>query len=307
MITLAGCNKQGNGAGKDGNVVAEVNGEPITYETFNKNFSIVKREYNKNYDETIWSQELNGKTFLQIKKEELLETLIVEELITQEAKDLEIKVDENKINDIYSNFQEGLADEDKKFYEENNIDEEFIKNRIKTELIVEEMITKITNNLGLDNEEKLQEIYEKYPVQVHAKHILIKDEKLAKEVLEKVNNDGDFTELAKEYSEDPSVVKNNGDLGYFPRGAMLPEFEEAAFSLNAGEISDLAKTEYGYHIIKVEDKKTIEDLKEEGKPENEIEAQKQMIINIYKQNKFIEEINNLKESAEIEKYEDNLN
>lgn len=103
---------------------------------------------------------------------------------------------------------------------------------------------------------------------VKARHILLKvdanaseDEKKkvkeeAQEILAKAKKEGaDFAALAKKYSEDPGSAKKGGDLGYFERGKMVKEFEEAAFSLKPGEISDLVKTSYGYHIIKVEDKK----------------------------------------------------
>jgi peptidyl-prolyl cis-trans isomerase D len=102
------------------------------------------------------------------------------------------------------------------------------------------------------------------PAQVRASHILIKlegkDENTAKakaeEVLKLVKApNADFAALAKKYSEDESNSANGGDLDYFGRGRMVPEFENAAFAMKAGEISDLVKTAFGYHIIKVVDNK----------------------------------------------------
>ncbi|MFA4881040.1 MAG: peptidylprolyl isomerase [Candidatus Doudnabacteria bacterium] len=79
--------------------------------------------------------------------------------------------------------------------------------------------------------------------------------KKALEVLAKVKaENANFEDLAREYSEDPSSSEQGGDLGTFGRGAMMPAFEDAAFALNKRETSDLIQTEYGYHIIKVEDK-----------------------------------------------------
>ena len=102
------------------------------------------------------------------------------------------------------------------------------------------------------------------PAQVRASHILFKlegkDEKVvraqAEEVLKKAKAPGaDFAALAKQYSEDDSNNANGGDLDYFGRGRMVAEFEQAAFAMKAGEISDLVKTAFGFHIIKVVDSK----------------------------------------------------
>ena len=89
---------------------------------------------------------------------------------------------------------------------------------------------------------------------VRARHILVDDANVAAEVLKKIKEGKDFAGLAKEYSKDTTAA-NGGDLGYFERGRMIPEFESAAFALNPGEVSNIVKTQFGYHVIKVEDKK----------------------------------------------------
>jgi len=78
----------------------------------------------------------------------------------------------------------------------------------------------------------------------------------ANEVLQKVKAGGDFAELAKQYSEDPGNKDKGGDLGWVVRGQMVPAFEQATFALQPGQISDVVKTEYGYHIIKVHERDT---------------------------------------------------
>jgi foldase protein PrsA len=92
--------------------------------------------------------------------------------------------------------------------------------------------------------------------QVKASHILVDSEAKAKEVKEKLSAGGDFAALAKEYSIDTSNSEQGGALGFFSRGDMVPEFENVAFSLEAGTISDPVKTDFGYHIIKLEEKTT---------------------------------------------------
>ena len=101
------------------------------------------------------------------------------------------------------------------------------------------------------------------PEQVRASHILLKTEgkddaavkAKAEDVLKQARAGADFSELAKKYSEDEASQKNGGDLDYFGRGRMVAEFDQAAFTLEPGKISDLVKTQYGYHIIKVVDKR----------------------------------------------------
>jgi len=102
------------------------------------------------------------------------------------------------------------------------------------------------------------------PEQVRASHILLKTEgkdeaavrKQAEDVLKQAKAPGaDFAALAKKYSEDDGSKANGGDLDYFSKGRMVPEFEQAAFTLQPGQISDLVKSQFGFHIIKVVDKK----------------------------------------------------
>ena len=93
-----------------------------------------------------------------------------------------------------------------------------------------------------------------HPESIRARHILFDDEEEAKRVLKKAKKGSDFAKLAQEHSTGPTKDKG-GDLGYFERGKMVPEFEEAAFALKVGEVSDIVKTQFGHHIIKVEDRK----------------------------------------------------
>jgi parvulin-like peptidyl-prolyl isomerase len=90
--------------------------------------------------------------------------------------------------------------------------------------------------------------------QVHARHILVETEEEAQTVLARLEAGEDFVSLAKELSTDESTREDGGDLGWLPRGVMVPEFEEAAFALQPGETGDIVQTSFGYHIILVEER-----------------------------------------------------
>lgn len=91
--------------------------------------------------------------------------------------------------------------------------------------------------------------------EVSARHILVDSEARAKELIEKINAGADFAALAKENSGDAGSKADGGNLGYFGRGQMVPEFEAAAFALGKGEVSKPVKSNFGWHVIKVEDKR----------------------------------------------------
>lgn len=92
-------------------------------------------------------------------------------------------------------------------------------------------------------------------VEVQARHILVESEDKAREIAEKIAHGADFAEMAKEYSKDPGTKDEGGSLGYFTRGQMVPQFEEAAFKLEKGDISQPVQTQFGWHLIQVEDRR----------------------------------------------------
>ena len=91
--------------------------------------------------------------------------------------------------------------------------------------------------------------------EVQARHILVDAEEKAKEIADKARGGGDFAALAKEHSKDPGSKEDGGMLGFFSRGQMVPQFEDAAFGLKKGEISKPVKSQFGWHVIKLEDRR----------------------------------------------------
>lgn len=124
-------------------------------------------------------------------------------------------------------------------------------------------------------ESEVKEAYENYQPDIKARHILVKDKKTAEEVKAKLDKGEDFAELAKEYSTDTGSAANGGDVGWFGTGEMVPEFEKAALKMKKDEISEPVKSEYGYHIIQLLDKKEKESYKDMKKElENQLKVAK---------------------------------
>jgi parvulin-like peptidyl-prolyl isomerase len=149
-----------------------------------------------------------------------------------------------------------------------NQQELLINNFLASQYLQKEIIEKITLT-----EAKARAYYKdhpesfKSPEMIRVRHILIKTEPgtsdeekkkskaKAEEVLEKLKKGEDFAKLAAEVSDDPGTKAKGGDLDFFPKGTMIPAFEEIAFSLKPGELSNVVETEYGFHILKMEEKK----------------------------------------------------
>lgn len=91
--------------------------------------------------------------------------------------------------------------------------------------------------------------------EAHARHILVEDEAQAKTVVERLKKGEDFAKVAAELSKDPGSGKEGGDLGWFTKDRMVPEFAEAAFKLKKGEVSEPVKSQFGWHVIRLEDKR----------------------------------------------------
>jgi len=128
--------------------------------------------------------------------------------------------------------------------------------------------------------------------EVHARHILVASEDEAKAIVTQLKVGADFAAIAKEKSKDPGAA-NGGDLGYFTKDQMVPEFAEAAFKLDKGQISDPVHSQFGWHIIKVEDKRT--------KPTPSFDQVKGQIENFVAHRAQAELVDNLRKTAKIER------
>lgn len=128
--------------------------------------------------------------------------------------------------------------------------------------------------------------------EVRARHILVKTEDEAKTVIKELGEGKDFAELAKAKSTDPNK-SDGGDLGYFKKGMMVPEFEKAAFEMKKGDVSKTPiKTQFGFHVIKVEDKRNA--------PPPEFDQVKDQVKQIVLRDKYMEVLKATKAAAKIE-------
>ncbi len=270
-----------------------VNGEEIKEADLVKRLDILGFIYQMEIDRDLYG-------------EEILDQLIEEKLLLQEVEKKEINVDQEEIDTQYSEFTSMLA---MSYGGQDTMDEEMqkaglsdddFKGLIADLTTISGLIDSVTGDVQI-SDDAVRTYYDDNPDEfitpesVRASHILVKEEAVAQEVLEKLQNGGDFAALAKEYSVDEANSDSGGDLGYFTYGDMVEEFEEAAFALDVDEISGIVETEFGYHIIKLTDYMEENALTfEEAK-----ELVRQRLISIEQEKIFATYVDSLWDTAEI--------
>lgn len=236
------------------NYAAIVDGTYISRADYETLAERMKKDYSARFGVDFDSE--NGKRIAADIKETLVKQLIDRELVRQEATRRKIVVGdamvEDRITTIKRDFKEKGAFE--QALQNNQMTVDAFKERIRETLLVE-TVSKAVNKESQISETAIQRYYEKNkelfrrPEEVNARHILVKDEKSAKDILRKLKANEPFTGLAMVYSLDPGSKSRGGELGYFTRGQMVPEFEKVAFALKYRAVSKPVKTQFGYHII----------------------------------------------------------
>ncbi|MFP5526889.1 peptidylprolyl isomerase [Peptococcus simiae] len=241
-------------------------------------------------------------------KAQIIEGLVSTELIRQEADRRGIEITDKDIENLRKKSIKSYGSEDnfKAAMEKYNINDEQFDDMLREQLRYEKLTDQLKKDVKVDAQAYYNENQDQFNVdeQVKASHILVKDENKAKDLIKQLNEGGDFAKLAKENSEDKGNAEKGGELGYFTKDKMVAEFAEAAFAMNPGDVSaEPVKTQYGYHIIKVEDKKaphlqSFDEVKEEltkQLEESEVKTKLQDLIT------------KLKADAKIDYLDDNYN
>jgi peptidyl-prolyl cis-trans isomerase C len=259
VLIVAGCSLNNDSKSP---VLAKVNGKAITKDDFLMEFNRLPE----------WARE---RFTTEEGKKKLLEELTKKELIYQDA----------KRNGLHRDTE----------YKEK-------VNEFKKITLIKMALEREVEQKAKVSPEDVKEFYEKNPdsfiigQQIRASHILVETKEEAEGLYEKIKKGSSFEELAKKFSKDRGSASKGGDLGFFSRGKMVPEFEQVAFRLKKGEVSEPVRTRFGYHIIKVTDikkgkKGSFEEVKESLARRLRIQRQKELF------EKYIER---LKGSAEVE-------
>ncbi len=264
LVAFFGCSAKGTDTakktGQKGQVLAEVNGTTITTEDYKKEVDLLP-PYLKPMTETPEG------------RKEMVDSMIVRELVMQEAK----KAGIDKSPEVMDRLED-------------------LKKRVVIEAYWKQKVEEQAKISDADLQKFYDQNKEKFKTgdQVRASHILLKTEKEAQDVLAQLKAGGKFEDLARKYSVDPAGAKG-GDLGWFGKGSMIPEFEKAAFALKEGETSGIVKTKFGYHIIKLTGKRSagvlpLAEVKDQIKaallPEKQQEIFKKMREDLKKNAKY---------------------
>ena len=305
--------------------VIQLGDETITQEEFEERFSVALRN--------IAAQQglpLNEQVLAQLGnlRPQFLDQLATEQVLLQQAEERNIQVSDDEVEQQIAQVRQGLAAQtpqagtggatggasgetggasDEAFQQALSDagfqSEDQLRGLIRDNLRIQQVVDAVREEVDV-GDEAVQSFYQENqaqfesPAEVCSSHILIETQEEANEVLQQLNDGGDFAQLAEERSQDPGSAARGGDLGCVARGSFVPPFEEAAFNAEVGETVGPVETQFGFHVIRVTDKNEagavpLEEVREQ------IQAQ---LAN----EQLSEEINSLREASGIETFPENL-
>jgi len=243
-------------------VVVTIDGKEITKSDFDErfNFFISDMAAQQNMQLPLSDE---AKAALEELKPVFLEQFLTEQVVLKLAAERGIELPEGYIETQLKSLKDQFPDEEA--YQQGILDagipgEDFLKNLIKEAYLSSQVVTQLRDDIKIPDW-RVELYYAthpdefKSPEQACARHILVETEEEANDIIKQLNDGAGFSEMAKEHSLDPGSGSRGGDLGCFPKGAMVPSFDEAAFSLELNTLSEPIKSQFGYHIISVSERK----------------------------------------------------
>lgn len=290
FLGLTGCSEK--------DVAAKVNGEVIKKSELDAQVEKLKEQYPQMFEGA------DGEGRLIDFQQRLLDNMINAVLIRQAAEDEGIDVTDSDIEKKIEELKAGFKTQEQfdQALSQAGMDVATLEEQIRDQLVTEQLIATLNEDSKVSGEE-IKEYYDKNKAQfaevaaVHAAHILFdkSDKATAEKVLAEVKAGGDFAALAKKYSKDPASAASGGDLGW-PTTPYVPEFQAAAEKLSPGQISALVETQFGWHIIKV-----VEKREDRQKTLAEVTEQiQQIIVQQRNADAYQTFLDDLREKAEIE-------
>ncbi|MFP4490803.1 MAG: peptidylprolyl isomerase [Spirochaetaceae bacterium] len=260
----------GQSDGTDSEPAAVVEGEPIPKERVERFVQAQQMQYMQQ------GQQIQGQQLEQMRGQ-VLDYLIDQEVLYQIAEEEGYTASDEQVEQQISQFkqQAGGEEEFNAALEQQGMSPEDLEKDIRKQVVLQQFIQENFESGISVSDEEARDFYEENPdyftqqEQVEAKHILVSAEEDASEeeveearekiedIQDELESGKDFEEVARESSEGPSA-EDGGSLGFIQKGQMVPEFEETAFSLQSGETSDIIRTQFGFHIVKVTDRKEEE-------------------------------------------------
>ena len=250
-----------------------INGETISYQRF-QSFYV---EYRDSKGVAIGARGDQLDLLKQLRRE-AMDLLIEQVLVAQQAEKAGVRADEATVDEVFGEVR-SVFDDEATFemkLKEDGFTQESLRRHLGRMMAAQQYLDGIRENSGEVTEQDLKRYYEDnaqrltLPEQVRVRHILITWKPMGKQddrafiresmqpILERARAGEDFAALAREFSDDYATKQMGGDTGFFHRGQMAPAFEEAAFALEPGEISDVVETSFGVHIIKLEQRQERE-------------------------------------------------
>jgi len=186
------------------------------------------------------------------KAKTLTGSYVLQQMVTEKVLADKYEVTDKEIKEQYDATASQFGDSFAQALSENGLTEQGFKDSLRVQLLQE----KALKDKAI-KEEDVKKYYEQMKSELNGRHILVADEKTAKEAIAKIKGGASFADVAKEYSTDTGSAAKGGELGWFTVGSMVDEFNDAAYALPLNTLSEPIKSSYGYHVIEITDKRDV--------------------------------------------------